>query len=271
MSKFEQEINSGKRFQFGKNWSSYLSLIDEERIAEAETSLKHLLEVDSLAGQRFLDAGSGSGLFSLAARRLGATVTSFDYDPDSVQCTQRLKDRFNASDDYWNVVPGSVLDAEFISSLGQFDIVYSWGVLHHTGDMWRAMDILQRAVKRDGRLLMMIYLDLGWKSHVWTAVKRTYCSGPVGRAGVLATFIPYYLARGVVEDFSKLKNPLTRYREYKRRRGMSRLHDWVDWLGGYPYEYATPAQVAKFCEARGLLLLRNCSPAYVFVRASAAA
>ena len=84
ISSHSQEIRQGERFEFGKNWSQFLSHLNDSRIAEAEQSLRNMLEVDDLCGKRFLDIGSGSGLFSLAARRLGASVYSFDYDPRSV-------------------------------------------------------------------------------------------------------------------------------------------------------------------------------------------
>jgi 2-polyprenyl-6-hydroxyphenyl methylase/3-demethylubiquinone-9 3-methyltransferase len=121
------EVARGERFEFGKNWSRFLSVLDEERIAEAERSLKQMLGLADLTGKTFLDIGSGSGLFSLAARRRGAQVRSFDYDPQSVACTAELRRRNFAGDDSWNVEEGSVLDKEYIASLGRFDIVYSWG------------------------------------------------------------------------------------------------------------------------------------------------
>src|SRR5690242_8743787 len=132
------EIARGERFQFGQNWSQFLPAIDEERIQRAETSLKEMLEVESLEGKTFLDIGSGSGLFSLAARRLGARVHSFDFDPKSVYCTTELRKNYFRDDDSWKIQEGSVLDAEFMKSLGHYDIVYSWGVLHHTGNLWTA-------------------------------------------------------------------------------------------------------------------------------------
>ena len=76
------EVASGERFEFGKNWAAFLSVLDDERIATAEDSLKGMLECEDLQGKKFLDIGSGSGLFSLAARRLGATVHSVDFDPN---------------------------------------------------------------------------------------------------------------------------------------------------------------------------------------------
>lgn len=98
MNQHRHEVNSGERFGFGANWASFLKVLDDDRIAEAEASLKDRLDVERLDGKTFLDIGSGSGLFSLSARRLGAKVFSFDYDLDSVGCTQELRQRYFPDD-----------------------------------------------------------------------------------------------------------------------------------------------------------------------------
>jgi 2-polyprenyl-3-methyl-5-hydroxy-6-metoxy-1,4-benzoquinol methylase len=141
----ELEIADGQRFAFGRNWSRFLELLDERRIAEAEASLCAMLGVTDLHDRRFLDIGCGSGLFSLAARRLGAEVRSFDFDRQSVACAAELRRRYLPDDAGWRIEPGSVLDPEFMGALGTYDVVYSWGVLHHTGAMWIA---LERALAR---------------------------------------------------------------------------------------------------------------------------
>src|SRR5690606_9722875 len=134
----------------------FLSLLDSERIEEAKRSLRHMLECEDLAGLRFLDIGSGSGLFSLAAHELGAEVVSFDYDEDSVACTNALRDRFARESNRWKVLQGSVLDREFLSRLGAFDLVYSWGVLHHTGALYQALENVVPCVGTRGKLFIAI-------------------------------------------------------------------------------------------------------------------
>jgi 2-polyprenyl-6-hydroxyphenyl methylase/3-demethylubiquinone-9 3-methyltransferase len=174
----ETEVSAGERFEFGKNWSAFLEVLDDERIAKAVESLREMLEVESLAGKSFLDIGSGSGLFSLAARKLGARVFSFDYDSNSVACTRELKRRFFPDDETWQVEQGSALDEDYVASLRKFDIVYSWGVLHHTGEMWRALENAAVPVRGGGKLFIAIYNDTGSQAARWHWIKKTYCRLP---------------------------------------------------------------------------------------------
>lgn len=162
MNQHHNEINSGERFKFGANWGRFLTVLDDQRIKKAKESLKEMLQVESLAGKRFLDVGSGSGLFSLTARMLGGVVYSFDYDHQSVLCTQELKRLYFLDDNEWTVEEGSVLDRDYLSRLCQFDVVYSWGVLHHTGAMWQALENVAPLVSEGGQLFIAIYNDQGY-------------------------------------------------------------------------------------------------------------
>lgn len=254
MKQFDREVSQGERFKFGENWSRFLEVLNDERILEAEKSLKQMLEVEKLVGKSFLDIGSGSGLFSLAARRLGARVHSFDYDPQSVVTTRELKRRYFSDDADWTVEEGSVLDRDYLRSLGKLDIVYSWGVLHHTGAMWQALENASLPVADGGRLFIAIYNDQGGKSKRWRKVKQIYLSGALGKSLVSALFIPYFVFEGLAVDLVRGRNPMARYTEYKRSRGMSMVHDWFDWLGGYPFEVAKPEKIFEFYRDRGFVL-----------------
>ncbi|MEK6257023.1 MAG: class I SAM-dependent methyltransferase [Planctomycetota bacterium] len=240
------EVSTGKRFRFGANWAAFLRTLDEDRIHQAELSLKDMLTIENLAGKRFLDVGSGSGLFSLAARRLGAEVHSLDYDPDSVACTRELKRRYFNDDPKWTVEEASVLDESHLRSLGKFDVVYSWGVLHHTGQMQRALNNVIIPLADSGKLFISIYNDQGTISKFWTVVKRIYCSGLIGRIAVCSVFIPYFIARGIAHGLHDFKNPFASFSNYRKQRGMSPYHDWIDWLGGYPFEVAKPEHLLEF-------------------------
>jgi 2-polyprenyl-6-hydroxyphenyl methylase/3-demethylubiquinone-9 3-methyltransferase len=252
----DQAAADSVRFEFGENWSRFITRVDERHIKAAEESLLAMIGgPQAIAGKTFLDAGSGSGLFSLAAHRLGAArIHSFDYDRHSVAATAELKRRFAAPDAQWTVERGDVLDRAYIESLGQWDVVYSWGVLHHTGRMWEAIGNACDLVAQGGLFYLAIYNEQGRKTRLWKRVKRVYSGNALGRAAVLAAFVPYWAARGLAGDVLRLRNPLRRYRELRQPRGMSLVHDWVDWLGGYPFETATPDEIFRFIQPRGFVL-----------------
>jgi 2-polyprenyl-3-methyl-5-hydroxy-6-metoxy-1,4-benzoquinol methylase len=250
------EIKSGDRFAFGKNWSNYLNVVDENRIEEAMKSLQTMLGLERLDGMSFLDVGSGSGLFSLAAWRLGAKVYSFDFDPQSVATTLEMQRKYCNDSSNWHIEAGSVLDADYLAKLGQFDIVYSWGVLHHTGDMWQAIRNIIPLIKTKGKIFIALYNDQDLISKLWLKVKQISCSGLLGRILMIMIFFPYFAGMGLLGDMLRRKNPLERYTKYRKERGMSRYYDWLDWLGGYPFETAKPSDVFEFFSKQGFILTK---------------
>lgn len=255
---FKKEVQQGERFEFGKNWQSFRSILTEDRLVEAEKSICEFLEVRDLKGKRFLDIGSGSGLFSLAARRLGAEVLSFDFDPQSVECTRALRKAYFPDDPNWIVTEASILDPNTME-FGEFDICYAWGVLHHTGSLWQALYNASQLVSDGGFLFIGIYNDQGMISAIWNIVKHVYCSGRLAKALVCGVFYPLFFLSGLFLDIIRLRNPTRRYKEHKKYRGMSLVHDWKDWLGGLPYEVASPNRIVSFFENLGFEL-QNSKP-----------
>ncbi|PIN75622.1 SAM-dependent methyltransferase [Candidatus Woesearchaeota archaeon CG10_big_fil_rev_8_21_14_0_10_37_12] len=232
-------------FSFGKNWQKFIKKLDKKSVDEAKKSLHDFLGM-SIDDKSFLDIGCGSGLFSLAAGLLDAKVTSVDIDRHSVACAEALKKKYKLKN--WKVKIGSALNKEFLDSLGKFDIVYSWGVLHHTGNMWVAIENAASLIRENGLFYIAIYnkntkYKLEGTSKLWQKIKRMYShsSRPV-RLILYMLYIAYLLVGITAKGF----NPVKYIRNYKSNRGMNFFTDVEDWLGGYPYEYASVNEIVNF-------------------------
>jgi 2-polyprenyl-3-methyl-5-hydroxy-6-metoxy-1,4-benzoquinol methylase len=233
-------------FEFGRNWQRYIDrYLDPERLQIAAESLHDL--VGDLAGKTFLDIGAGSGLFSLCAFKAGAArVVSIDVDPNSIAATSALRQKAGAPDN-WIAREGSILDPKLVAETEEADVVYSWGVLHHTGDMWTAIRLAAQLVAPNGLFCIAIYNHVTGRlldSDRWWKIKRAYNHAPQPVQRLMeGAYFCYWLAH----QLRARRNPLRAALEYKRSRGMALTTDLVDWLGGYPYEYASLDDVLNFC------------------------
>lgn len=252
--------DSPERFAFGANWARFLTVLDDTRLQAAEHSLRDMLGVDDLAGRSLLDIGSGSGLFSLAARRLGAKVHSFDYDPQSVACTEELRRRYCPHDENWTIETGSALDSDFLARLGTFDVVYSWGVLHHTGALWLGIENALQRVAEGGLLYLAIYNDQGPWSRVWWLLKYCFNRLPAILRPAYAYTVWYAIIGLNILKYTLLLKPMQAIRPlltYQPRRGMSSRHDILDWMGGFPFEYVSYEVLVAYLKARGFELVKG--------------
>lgn len=224
-------------FEFGENWRDYAKTIDGTRIDSAITGIKKLFP-SGLEGKTFLDIGCGSGLHSLAALALGAkSVLAIDIDENSISTTHETLTKY-APNSNWDTKLISIFEVS-PETLGLFDVVYSWGVLHHTGDMWRAIESASKLVRTGGLFAIAIYgstkFDLMWKRE-----KHFYSiAPPILQGFIRQLFICAFLARKLVMR----ENPVTFVTNYQKARGMNFSHDVHDWLGGYPYETSTIAEM----------------------------
>lgn len=244
--------NVNTHFQFGENWADFANGLDDASIERARNDLTRLIPLERLTNARMLDIGSGSGLSAVAALQLGAAqLVAVDIDPDSVATSRRVLGRF-AAGRQWSAEQASVFDLT-PERFGTFDVVHSWGVLHHTGAMWRAVETAARLVRPGGVLAIALYA----KTPVcgfWRWEKRLYTAAPKwARAAIRGAFMAAYLAALVAQG----RNPAAYLRDYASKRGMNWTHDVHDWLGGYPYESATPTETVTFLEQRGFALVHS--------------
>ncbi|MCF7871709.1 class I SAM-dependent methyltransferase [Candidatus Woesearchaeota archaeon] len=250
---YEETYLSDKHFSFGENWKIYLKNLNNKKIKLAEKSLIDFLKnKDAIKNKTFLDLGCGSGLFSLASINLGAKkVVSVDVDKDSVACAQFLKKKYCKNNNSWKIIYGSALNDSLLKKLGKFDIIYSWGVLHHTGDMYKAFKNIDYVAKKGSFIYLAIYNDnrkvLEGKSVFWHKIKKIY-----NKSGTFVKQLMYqtyktYLILGITTSG---KNPAKYIREYETLRGMNFYTDIKDWLGGYPYQYASVETLTKYFRNR---------------------
>lgn len=253
---------SEKTFHFGKNWQAYLAGHFSEQALHTSTESLRRFVGSSLTGKTVVDVGCGSGIHSLGALMLGAErVVSFDADPASVEGTRQLKAKL-APNSNWEILQGSMLDEEFVRSLGTFDMVYCWGVAHHTGALWKALDTIQALVREHGLLYIAIYntVEGRFGSSWWHFVKKTYNHVPRSLQKLMEWG---YIAFSILGLLVRLRNPFAFMKKYRDKRGMELTTDLVDWLGGYPYEHAKVEEVFNFYKKHEMQLVNIKTTNYI--------
>ena len=237
-------------FSFGRNWHDYVATVADREAESARQDIEFWLGSGRVEGRTVLDIGSGSGLHSLAFLNMKASrVRSFDADPYSVQSTRSLWEKAG-SPEAWTVGDGSILDDAFLEALGHYDIVYSWGVLHHTGAMWQAVGNAAALVRPGGQFFISLYAS-GPRYEADLALKRKYnAASETGKRMMEWRWI----ANVMLGRLLRGRNPFAWNEKYVR--GMNVFHDLRDWLGGLPYEVASEDEVVVFLRKRGFVLER---------------
>jgi 2-polyprenyl-6-hydroxyphenyl methylase/3-demethylubiquinone-9 3-methyltransferase len=266
-----------RQFDFGQNWSDYSAhALTEERVRQARSDFARLMAMAGveLPGTSFADIGFGQGLGLLSAVSMGARAVGCDINPLCVEVLGRNGRLFPGMDTQdIPIVIGSILDPHVVESLRQaapdpsgYYVVHSWGVLHHTGRMWQAIDNAASLVRPGGTLVIALY-NRHWTSPAWALIKQLYMRAPrIVQRAMIATLYPVIFAA---------KWAVTRRNPRRMERGMDFYYDVVDWVGGYPYEYASIEEVASYMATKGFASGRSAAAAvptgcneFVFVRAA---
>lgn len=212
-------------FKFGKNWKNYSNKITKVNIEDSLRDLKYLLKSLKLKNNlTFIDVGCGSGVHSIAAKKLGFKVTSVDRDKTCIITTKKNFNKFYNSNKT-TIFQDDILNTKVFK---KYDIVYSWGVLHHTGNLWKALNNVKKLVKKNGYLIISLYKKTAF-DRMWVFIKRYYNKFRVFRYFINILFMPFFFY------ISK------KSRSY--RRGQNWYFDAIDWLGGYPYETMSPEKM----------------------------
>lgn len=242
---------SATRFKFGRNWSNYSTLVDESRIRKAEVHLQNRFNLEFFSGT-LLDIGCGSGIFTAAATRLGAHVRAFDFDFESVKTAREVVKLFGVTDKIDAISQGDILSDKWEEVIQKVEYVYCWGVLHHTGSMWKSLAKIADYAKPGCIFVTAIYNDLGEESIKWTKLKKLYVDWIFLRPILIIYSWYSFWAKQQFRTLLTGKDPFKSWREYSiDSRGMSAWHDLVDWAGGFPFEVSTPPKLIEFMESRG--------------------
>ena len=230
-------------FSFGFNWVDYAKNRVDETIIN-----QHLRDLQEIYGSiekrgSLLDLGSGSGLSSLCFLKLRfSSVLSVDLDPFSIEAGQLLMSRFGESyKNRWSTAQANILDPMFVSqNAHKFDVVYSWGVLHHTGNMWEAIRNAASLVADKGIFHVTLYRSGGLYTQHLRMKFGFLMSDKEGKKRILF-------------DYLNLIEKTVNHSVFipKDHRGMNHFNDALDWLGGVPYEVADPEVLQAFLYSLG--------------------
>lgn len=237
-------------FSFGDNWKNFLQTVNEKEIIKAKSNIQQMLGPDTVVGKNIIDIGCGSGIHSLSYLLLGAnSVFSFDYDKNSVEATQQVWTETDKPSN-WKIEHGSILDDRYISKFEKFDIVYSWGVLHHSGNMWKAIENAFKLVKPGGYIWLSLYCRTNTYKKDLKLKQKYNKANRLGKSLMESKVILHLMISLLI----RFQNPFKWNK--KKERGMNTYHDIVDWLGGLPYEVASADEILQYGLKKGFKLIK---------------
>src|ERR1044072_4860473 len=175
-----------REFEFGTR--EYFDSIEEYRYREYAPWMKEALAFDRYAGKRVLEIGCGTGTDLLQFERGGAHVTGIDLTPRSIEISRQRFEVYGLKGGF------AIGDAESLAFPDEsFDVVYSFGVLHHTPDTERAISEAHRDLG-GGRPIVMISRRASFYYWGGLMLKRGVFKGELARrtpAEIMRRYVEY--------------------------------------------------------------------------------
>jgi ubiquinone/menaquinone biosynthesis C-methylase UbiE len=218
----------------------FYDVVWTEYIPEYEASEKHweiFYAAEEVQGKSILDAGCGTGIFSIIFANKGADqVTGIDISEGSLHTAQSLKEKFglkNAEFEKQDMLALPFPDRSF-------DIVWAWGTVHHTTDPFKAIDELIRVLKPSGSILLAIYKRTRL-TFIHEIIRKILVRTPRKTWKVLAKILAIFLSPVIF---------LLKKRE-KSRKGEKLEELIIDWYFVPIRHYYKPGEIKNYLEERG--------------------
>jgi ubiquinone/menaquinone biosynthesis C-methylase UbiE len=226
--------------------SRFYDVVWTEYIPEYEASENHwkmFYTPDEVKGKSVLDAGCGTGIFSIIFANNGAArVKGIDISEGSLETGRSLKEKFGLEN--IEFVKEDMLRLPFKDE--EFDIVWAWGTVHHTTDPLAAITELMRVLKRGGSLFLAVYKRTRL-TFIHEIIRRTLVRTPRRMWTFLSKVMAFFLAP-VVFFFKKRE---------KSRKGEKLEELILDWYFVPIRHYYRPKEIQTFLEDRGFVIEKH--------------
>ena len=216
-------------------WTEYLPEYNA-----SETHWKIFYSPQDIEGKSVLDAGCGTGIFSIIFARNGAaSVLGIDISEGSLETAKALKTKFDLENASFQ--KQDMLDLPFADE--SFDIVWAWGTVHHTTDPFKAMSELIRVLRAEGSILLAVY----------TRTRVTFLHEIIRKALVRT---PRKTWKALSKILALVLSPVVYFfkKREKSRKGEKLEELIMDWYFVPIRHYYYPEEIKVFLEEQGFTI-----------------
>ena len=128
-----------------------------------EPHIKTFSKFERWSGKKVLEIGCGIGTAGINFARFGADYTGVELSSKSLELTQQ---RFNVYNQKGRFYEGNAEELTKFLPIKKYDLIYSWGVIHHTPEPKRAISEISKYLAKDGLFKIMLYSSESWKNYM---------------------------------------------------------------------------------------------------------